>query len=82
MFHVVECYRIKNRFVQYFCVIGSMSPTLSKTFLPPPQEMSDREEEQPSSKMHKCPHCNRSFKGLNYLRFHVKGHLGKISYMA
>ncbi|XP_075880206.1 transcription factor E4F1 [Nelusetta ayraudi] len=29
-----------------------------------------------SSKMHTCPHCNRSFKGLNYFRFHVKGHLG------
>lgn len=26
--------------------------------------------------MHTCPHCNRSFKGLNYFRFHVKGHLG------
>uniref|UniRef100_A0A3Q4G4M0 E4F transcription factor 1 n=1 Tax=Neolamprologus brichardi TaxID=32507 RepID=A0A3Q4G4M0_NEOBR len=29
-----------------------------------------------SSKLHTCPHCNRSFKGLNYFRFHVKGHLG------
>uniref|UniRef100_A0A8D3AV66 Transcription factor E4F1 n=1 Tax=Scophthalmus maximus TaxID=52904 RepID=A0A8D3AV66_SCOMX len=29
-----------------------------------------------TSKLHTCPHCNRSFKGLNYFRFHVKGHLG------
>ncbi|XP_020789780.2 LOW QUALITY PROTEIN: transcription factor E4F1 [Boleophthalmus pectinirostris] len=28
------------------------------------------------SKLHKCPHCDRTFKGINYLRFHVKGHLG------
>ncbi|XP_031727966.1 transcription factor E4F1 [Anarrhichthys ocellatus] len=27
-------------------------------------------------KLYTCPHCNRSFKGLNYFRFHVKGHLG------
>lgn len=39
-------------------------------------EGSDREDDQPSSTMHKCPHCNRSFKALNYLRFHIKGHLG------
>ncbi|XP_076608287.1 transcription factor E4F1 [Chaetodon auriga] len=32
--------------------------------------------DQTSSKLHTCPHCNRSFKGLNYFRFHVKGHLG------
>ncbi|KAJ3601725.1 hypothetical protein NHX12_032692 [Muraenolepis orangiensis] len=28
------------------------------------------------SKLHKCPHCNRAFKGLNYLRFHIKSHSG------
>ncbi|XP_010728987.3 transcription factor E4F1 [Larimichthys crocea] len=33
-------------------------------------------DDQTSSKLHTCPHCNRSFKGLNYFRFHVKGHLG------
>ncbi|KAM9392737.1 transcription factor E4F1 isoform 1-T2 [Pholidichthys leucotaenia] len=32
--------------------------------------------EQTSTKMYKCPHCSRSFKGSNYFRFHVKGHLG------
>ncbi|XP_042360864.1 transcription factor E4F1 [Plectropomus leopardus] len=32
--------------------------------------------DQTSSKLYTCPHCNRSFKGLNYFRFHVKGHLG------
>ncbi|XP_037648009.1 transcription factor E4F1 isoform X1 [Sebastes umbrosus] len=32
--------------------------------------------EQTSAKLYTCPHCNRSFKGLNYFRFHVKGHLG------
>ncbi|XP_029293899.1 LOW QUALITY PROTEIN: transcription factor E4F1 [Cottoperca gobio] len=31
---------------------------------------------QISLRTHKCPHCSRSFKGLNYFRFHVKGHLG------
>ncbi|XP_028267992.1 transcription factor E4F1 isoform X2 [Parambassis ranga] len=44
------------------------------------EEFVEIEEEagdaQSSSKLHKCPHCNRSFKGLNYFRFHVKGHLG------
>ncbi|RVE69467.1 hypothetical protein OJAV_G00078240 [Oryzias javanicus] len=29
-----------------------------------------------SSKLYTCPHCNKSFKGLNYFRFHFKGHLG------
>ncbi|XP_023139372.2 transcription factor E4F1 [Amphiprion ocellaris] len=33
-------------------------------------------DDQTSPKLHMCPHCNRSFKGLNYFRFHVKGHLG------
>uniref|UniRef100_A0A4W5MXK7 Transcription factor E4F1 n=1 Tax=Hucho hucho TaxID=62062 RepID=A0A4W5MXK7_9TELE len=39
-------------------------------------DMSDKQEDLPPSKSHKCPHCSRSFKALNYLRFHVKGHLG------
>lgn len=39
-------------------------------------------DDQTSSKLHTCPHCNRSFKGLNYFRFHVKGHLGKSSVYA
>ncbi|XP_070704272.1 transcription factor E4F1 [Pempheris klunzingeri] len=39
-------------------------------------EEAGDEDEQTSSKLHTCPHCNRSFKGLNYFRFHVKGHLG------
>ncbi|KAM8824106.1 transcription factor E4F1 [Synchiropus picturatus] len=29
------------------------------------------------SKPYVCPHCGRSFKGLNYFRFHVSGHAGK-----
>ncbi|KAM7372045.1 hypothetical protein PAMP_009241 [Pampus punctatissimus] len=33
-------------------------------------------DDQTCSKLHTCPHCNRSFKSLNYFRFHVKGHLG------
>ncbi|XP_036828858.1 transcription factor E4F1 isoform X1 [Oncorhynchus mykiss] len=39
-------------------------------------DISDKQEDLPPSKSHKCPHCSRSFKALNYLRFHVKGHLG------
>ncbi|XP_060921397.1 transcription factor E4F1 isoform X4 [Labrus mixtus] len=43
-------------------------------------EAEEEEEEDDSiqtiSKLYQCPHCNRSFKGLNYFRFHVKGHLG------
>ncbi|KAM8724546.1 transcription factor E4F1 [Acanthopagrus schlegelii] len=43
-------------------------------------EMEAEEEgdgdNQTTPKLHTCPHCNRSFKGLNYFRFHVKGHLG------
>ncbi|CAL8305772.1 unnamed protein product [Merluccius merluccius] len=39
-------------------------------------EVSEGEEFQKSCKLHKCPHCNRAFKGLNYLRFHIKGHSG------
>uniref|UniRef100_A0A8C9Z9D3 Transcription factor E4F1 n=1 Tax=Sander lucioperca TaxID=283035 RepID=A0A8C9Z9D3_SANLU len=33
-------------------------------------------DDQTTLKLHMCPHCNRSFKGLNYFRFHVKGHMG------
>ncbi|XP_054614907.1 transcription factor E4F1 isoform X1 [Dunckerocampus dactyliophorus] len=39
-------------------------------------EMVTEEAAQTSSKMYTCPHCNRFFKGLNYFRFHVKGHSG------
>ncbi|XP_047212716.1 transcription factor E4F1-like [Girardinichthys multiradiatus] len=44
------------------------------------EEFEEMEEEtadnRASCKLYTCPHCNRSFKGLNYFRFHVKGHLG------
>lgn len=40
------------------------------------EETFDGLGEKSSSKLHTCFYCNRSFKGLNYLRFHVKGHLG------
>ncbi|XP_041851995.1 transcription factor E4F1 isoform X2 [Melanotaenia boesemani] len=44
------------------------------------EEFVEMEEEgngdRTTTKLYKCPHCNRSFKGLNYFRFHVKGHLG------
>ncbi|KAM6957040.1 transcription factor E4F1 [Aplochiton taeniatus] len=40
------------------------------------EDTSDGQDEQRQARMHVCPHCSRSFKGLNYLRFHVKGHLG------
>ncbi|XP_041943738.1 transcription factor E4F1 isoform X1 [Alosa sapidissima] len=40
------------------------------------EETSEKEGEPVPAKLHKCPHCNRVFKALNYLRFHVKGHLG------
>ncbi|KAM4531851.1 transcription factor E4F1 [Odontesthes bonariensis] len=44
------------------------------------EEFVEMEEEigddRISTKLYTCPHCNRSFKGLNYFRFHVKGHLG------
>ncbi|XP_077412623.1 transcription factor E4F1 isoform X2 [Vanacampus margaritifer] len=39
-------------------------------------EMVAQEMDQTASKLYTCPHCNRSFKGLNYFRFHVKGHSG------
>ncbi|XP_015242953.1 PREDICTED: transcription factor E4F1 isoform X1 [Cyprinodon variegatus] len=44
------------------------------------EEFEEMEEEtvgdRGSSKLYTCPHCNRSFKGANYFRFHVKGHSG------
>ncbi|CAL9693380.1 unnamed protein product [Knipowitschia caucasica] len=42
------------------------------------EETDDGEDvgQESISKLHKCPHCDRTFKGINYLRFHVKGHLG------
>ncbi|XP_061087832.1 transcription factor E4F1 isoform X1 [Conger conger] len=36
----------------------------------------EKEGEPSSPKVHRCPHCSRCFKALNYLRVHVKGHLG------
>ncbi|XP_035258595.1 transcription factor E4F1 isoform X1 [Anguilla anguilla] len=36
----------------------------------------EKQGESSSPKVHRCPHCSRSFKALNYLRVHVKGHLG------
>ncbi|XP_063046699.1 transcription factor E4F1 [Engraulis encrasicolus] len=38
--------------------------------------LSSGDDSPKSGKGHKCPHCSRSFKALNYLRFHIKGHLG------
>ncbi|XP_014836103.1 PREDICTED: transcription factor E4F1 isoform X1 [Poecilia mexicana] len=44
------------------------------------EEFEETEEEaaedRASCKLYTCPHCSRSFKGVNYFRFHVKGHLG------
>ncbi|XP_021177084.2 transcription factor E4F1 [Fundulus heteroclitus] len=44
------------------------------------EESEEMEEEavdsRASCKLYTCPHCNRSFKGANYFRFHVKGHSG------
>ncbi|XP_030646686.1 transcription factor E4F1 [Chanos chanos] len=37
---------------------------------------TEKEGNAAPSKVHRCPHCNRVFKALSYLRFHVKGHLG------
>nr|XP_054606519.1 transcription factor E4F1 isoform X2 [Nothobranchius furzeri] len=42
----------------------------------PPEVEEEAGDERGSSKLYTCPHCSRSFKGLNYFRFHVKGHLG------
>ncbi|KAJ8246052.1 hypothetical protein GJAV_G00263120 [Gymnothorax javanicus] len=39
-------------------------------------EPMEKQSSPSSPKGHKCPHCNRCFKALNYLRVHVKGHLG------
>ncbi|XP_036392963.1 transcription factor E4F1 [Megalops cyprinoides] len=39
-------------------------------------EPMEKQSEPSSAKIHRCPHCNRAFKALNYLRVHVKGHLG------
>ncbi|XP_077475917.1 transcription factor E4F1 isoform X2 [Stigmatopora argus] len=39
-------------------------------------EAAAQETGQVASKLYPCPHCKRSFKGLNYFRFHVKGHSG------
>ncbi|XP_056870746.1 transcription factor E4F1 isoform X2 [Takifugu flavidus] len=41
-----------------------------------PKEAAVDGSDCPSLKLHTCPHCNRSFKGLNYFRCHVKSHLG------
>ncbi|XP_072299498.1 transcription factor E4F1 [Eucyclogobius newberryi] len=32
--------------------------------------------DEKKTKFHKCPYCDRTFKGISYLRFHVKGHMG------
>ncbi|XP_037544284.1 transcription factor E4F1 [Nematolebias whitei] len=43
------------------------------------EELAKIEEEagdDRATKLYTCPYCNRSFKGLSYFRFHVKGHLG------
>ncbi|XP_051740469.1 transcription factor E4F1 isoform X1 [Ctenopharyngodon idella] len=40
------------------------------------QDSSVKEEEPVESKLYKCPHCERMFKTLAYLRVHVKGHVG------
>ncbi|XP_053194163.1 transcription factor E4F1 [Scomber japonicus] len=39
-------------------------------------EESGDGDDQSCTKLYTCPHCSRSFKGLNYFRFHVKGHFG------
>uniref|UniRef100_A0A3B3XQ45 Transcription factor E4F1 n=1 Tax=Poecilia mexicana TaxID=48701 RepID=A0A3B3XQ45_9TELE len=39
-------------------------------------EIQEAAEDRASCKLYTCPHCSRSFKGVNYFRFHVKGHLG------
>ncbi|XP_059407298.1 transcription factor E4F1 isoform X2 [Carassius carassius] len=40
------------------------------------QDSSVKEDEPVESKLYKCPHCERMFKTLTYLRLHVKGHVG------
>ncbi|XP_040010519.1 transcription factor E4F1 [Xiphias gladius] len=49
---------------------------IKEEFVEMEAEETEDGDEQTSSKLYTCPHCNRSFKGLNYFRFHVKGHLG------
>ncbi|XP_057201973.1 transcription factor E4F1 isoform X2 [Triplophysa rosa] len=39
-------------------------------------ETSGKEGELSDPKLYKCPHCERMFKTLAYLRVHVKGHVG------
>uniref|UniRef100_A0A3P9J1H4 Transcription factor E4F1 n=1 Tax=Oryzias latipes TaxID=8090 RepID=A0A3P9J1H4_ORYLA len=46
---------------------------VKEEFVETERETTDRRK---SSKLYTCPHCNKSFKGLNYFRFHFKGHLG------
>nr|XP_015215738.1 PREDICTED: transcription factor E4F1 isoform X2 [Lepisosteus oculatus] len=40
------------------------------------EDASEPSEKESEEKGHKCPHCKRVFKAPNYLRIHVKGHLG------
>ncbi|XP_016318853.1 transcription factor E4F1 isoform X1 [Sinocyclocheilus anshuiensis] len=40
------------------------------------QDSSVKEDEPVETKLYKCPHCERMFKTLTYLRVHVKGHVG------
>ncbi|XP_016098487.1 transcription factor E4F1 [Sinocyclocheilus grahami] len=40
------------------------------------QDSSVKEDEPVESKLYQCPHCERMFKTLTYLRLHVKGHVG------
>ncbi|XP_059413528.1 transcription factor E4F1-like isoform X1 [Carassius carassius] len=40
------------------------------------QDSSVKEDEPIETKLYKCPHCERMFKTLAYLRVHVKGHVG------
>ncbi|XP_047427831.1 transcription factor E4F1 isoform X1 [Mugil cephalus] len=54
---------------------GVIEIQVKEEFVEMEEETSDGGD-RTSSKLHMCPHCNRSFKGLNYFRFHVKGHLG------
>ncbi|KAM9745547.1 transcription factor E4F1 [Menidia menidia] len=52
---------------------GVIEIQVKEEFVEMEEEMSD---DRVAAKLYSCPHCNRSFKGLNYFRFHVKGHLG------
>ncbi|XP_044036896.1 transcription factor E4F1 [Siniperca chuatsi] len=49
---------------------------VKEEFVDMESEEAGHGDHQTSSRLYTCPHCNRSFKGLNYFRFHVKGHLG------